>query len=115
MKDIQGVQRGKCSACECEEYRPPPTAGHLRCEYCNHTPAEHLKMVELGACKQCGEDNCDKYVSEDPNSYTECQYCGCGASQHVGADACEFWICLSLFCLTMLGVNPRVDEIFGIS
>ena len=103
MKDIQGVQRGKCTGCECEEYRPPPTAGHLRCEYCNHTPAEHLKMVELGACKQCGKDNCDKYVSEDPNSYTECQYCGCAASQHVGADACEFWTSQAIFffCLTM--------------
>jgi len=44
-------------------------------------------MVDLGACNKCGKDNCDKYVSEDPNSYTDCQYCGCGANHHEGADA----------------------------
>ncbi|XP_064399770.1 uncharacterized protein LOC135346165 [Halichondria panicea] len=26
MKDIQGVQRGKCNTCECEEYRTSPAA-----------------------------------------------------------------------------------------
>ena len=90
MKDVQGIQRGKCNTCECEEYRSPSIPGQLRCEYCNHTPAEHVRIVELGACKQCGEDNCDKYVSDEPNSYTDCQYCGCSANQHEGSDACEF-------------------------
>jgi len=89
MKDIQGIQRGKCNSCECEEYRAPSAPGVLRCEYCNHTPGEHVRMVELGACTKCGKDNCDKYVSEDPNSYTDCQYCGCGASHHEGAAACK--------------------------
>jgi len=89
MKDIQGIQRGKCNSCECEEYRAPSASGVLRCEYCNHTPGEHVRMVDLGACNKCGKDNCDKYVSEDPNSYTDCQYCGCGANHHEGADACK--------------------------
>lgn len=87
MKDIQGVQRGKCNSCECEEFRASPNPQYIRCEYCNHTPGEHVKIVELGACQKCGQDNCDKYVSEDPNSYTDCQYCGCSASCHAGADA----------------------------
>ena len=93
MKDIQGIQRGKCNSCECEEYRAPVESGRLRCEYCNHTPGEHVKIIELGACRSCGQDDCDKYVSEDPNSYTDCQYCGCSANSHAGAEACELITC----------------------
>ena len=96
MKDIQGIQRGECNKCECDcdEYRSPPpdkdTGKHvkLRCEYCDHTPVDHVKIIQLGGCNKCGEDNCDKYESEDPNSYTECQYCGCGAEHHAGAEKC---------------------------
>lgn len=88
MKDVQGIQRGKCkdTSCECEEYRTSPQAQDLRCEYCNHTPVEHVRIIELGACKICGKDECDKYQSDDPNSYTDCGYCGCGANQHAGAE-----------------------------
>ena len=87
MKDIQGVQRGKCNTCECEEYRTSPTQpGQLRCEYCNHTPGEHVRIIALGACSKCGKDECNKYQSEDPNSYTDCEYCGCPAHTHAGAD-----------------------------
>lgn len=101
MKDIQGIQRGKCNSCECEEYRAPAAPGQLRCEYCNHTPGEHVRMVELGACTKCGKDNCDKYVSEDPNSYTDCQYCGCGANHHEGAAACKLNSAQPLRCWHM--------------
>ena len=97
MKDIQGIQRGKCNSagCECEEYRTVSSSsggggGKLRCEYCNHTPVDHVKIIELGACSKCkasGED-CDKYESDDPNSYTDCAYCGCGANHHAGAEKC---------------------------
>ncbi len=83
MKDIQGINRGKCNECECEEYRAPPEPGRLRCEYCNHTPADHVRIVALGACK-CGK--CDTYISDKPNEYTECQYCDCDASEHAGAE-----------------------------
>ena len=93
MKDIQGVNRGKCNLCDCIEYMSPTESGHLRCEYCNHTPAEHVKIVELGACKRCGQGDCTKYESEDPNSYSECQYCGCSASAHEGAEVCELTDC----------------------
>ena len=92
MKDIQGILRGKCNHCECEEYRAPPadsTAGRLRCEYCNHTPGEHVRIIPLGACSNCEPDNCTKYEPEDPNSYSDCQYCGCAAVHHAGADKCE--------------------------
>ena len=88
MKDVQGVQRGSCNSCECIEYRAPEESGRFRCDYCNHTPAEHVRIVELGGCKKSDCD-CDKYASEDPNSYTDCQYCGCPASQHEGAQARE--------------------------
>ena len=98
MKDVQGIQRGKCNTCDCEEYRSPPIPGQLRCEYCDHTPAEHVRIVELGACKQCGEDDCDKYVSDEPNSYSDCQYCGCSANQHEGSDACKFLTSQAFFC-----------------
>ena len=101
MKDIQGVQRGKCNSpdCECEEYRTASSDGRaiggdstsrkLRCEYCDHTPVQHVKIIELGECKTCGKDGYDKYEFEDPNSYSDCAYCGCGASQHAGGDTCE--------------------------
>lgn len=101
MKDIQGVQRGKCNSCECIEYRAPEEKSKFRCEYCNHTPTDHVQIVELGACKK-DDCDCDQYSSEDPNSYTECQYCGCPASQHEGAQARKsvFWGCAPLLpCL----------------
>lgn len=89
MKDIQGIQRGACNKCECEEYRCPPQEGaRLRCEYCDHTPVDHVRMITLGACKLCGDDCCEKYESETPNKYTDCQYCGCGAQHHEGAEKC---------------------------
>ena len=88
MKDVQGIKRGKCNACECEEYRTPPSdsPSKFRCEYCNHTPVEHVKIIKLGKCK-CGD--CEKYQSEEENSYTECGYCGCEASDHAGAEKCK--------------------------
>ncbi|CAI8018715.1 hypothetical protein GBAR_LOCUS11342 [Geodia barretti] len=86
MKDVQGIERGKCNSCECIEYRPPPESGKLSCEYCGHRPTEHVRIVELGRCRTKGCD-CDKYTSEVPNSYSECEYCGCSASTHEGADA----------------------------
>ena len=68
------------------------SGGKLRCEYCNHTPVEHVKIIQLGACSKCkasGED-CEKYQSDDPNSYTDCAYCGCSASYHAGAEKCMY-------------------------
>lgn len=95
MKDIQGVQRGKCNKCECEEYMCPPPgdkssggAVRLRCEYCDHTPVDHVKIIPLGLCGKCGQDGCDKYESESPNYYSDCQYCGCAAQYHAGAEKC---------------------------
>lgn len=97
MKDVQGINRGKCNQCECDEYRQPPpeqdssSVQHLRlrCEYCNHTPVEHVRLIELGGCTSCGPDNCDKYESEEKNSYTACGYCGCPAKCHSGAEKCK--------------------------
>ena len=88
MKDVQGIQRGKCNLCECIEYRAPEDGGKCCCDYCGHRPVEHVRIVELGACRAKGCD-CDTYSPEDPNSYSDCQYCGCSASLHKGAEACE--------------------------
>ena len=95
MKDIQGINRGKCNCCECDEYRHPPPEDSsdvqylkLRCEYCNHTPVEHVRLIELGACMKCGADNCEEYESDEKNCYTVCGYCGCPAACHSGAEKC---------------------------
>ena len=86
-KDIQGVMRGKCNACsECEEYLAPVKDGGARCDYCNHTPTEHVKLIKLGACEQCGD--CEEYMSEKQNCYTKCEYCGCSAIKHKGSEHC---------------------------
>ncbi len=92
MKDVQGIQRGRCNAacCECEEYRTSSQSSLVRCEYCNHTPVDHVRIIVLGACSSCGKDDCNEYQSEDPNSYTDCEYCGCPAQMHSGADKREF-------------------------
>lgn len=86
MKDVQGIQRGKCNHCECIEYRAPGGSGKCACDYCGHRPVDHVRIVELKECtgKDC---DCDKYSSEDPNSYSDCQYCGCSANMHVGSEA----------------------------
>lgn len=87
-KDKQGVERGKCNTCdECDEYTPPKTGA--RCDYCNHTPVDHVKIIKLGSCKKC---ECQEYESGSKNSYTDCQYCECMASDHAGAEKREYCI-----------------------
>ena len=90
MKDVYGDQRGKCNSCSCREYLAPSEPEHHRCEFCNHTPNEHVKIIDLGPCEKCGQGGCDAYESEDPNSYTDCQYCGCPAQHHEGAEDCKY-------------------------
>ena len=94
MKDKQGINRGKCNSCECEEYiapgqNSPEKPRKIRCDYCNHTPVEHVKIIALGKCSICAPGNCDKYESEDPNSYTNCSYCDCPPNAHAGAEKCK--------------------------
>ena len=87
MKDIQGIQRGKCNNCECSENRTVEGgSGGLACEYCGHRPVDHVRIMPLGRCRNKDCD-CDKYTSDDPNSYSDCEYCGCKPSFHEGADA----------------------------
>ena len=88
MKDKQGISRGKCTTpgCECSEYTAPQDTKGVRCDYCDHVPVKHLKIIKLGACS-CGE--CDNYESEDPWSYTKCGYCDCPAQRHKGAEQCN--------------------------
>ena len=89
MKDRQGIVRGKCIApqCECSEYMAPQDSRGARCEYCDHVPVKHVKIIELGACMKCKE--CDKYETEEPGSYSDCGYCECPAQYHQGAEKCK--------------------------
>ena len=83
MKDVCGVERGKCTACKCKAFTCM-TPGGVRCEYCDHTPGQHVKIVELGEClsPRCSGGNCMKYMSESRAENSTCLYCGCEASDH---------------------------------
>lgn len=86
MKDKQGITRGKCIVvdCECTEYVKSQDSGGVRCDYCDHVPVKHVKMIKLGACTNCKE--CPSYESEDSGSYSDCAYCDCPAQFHKDAD-----------------------------
>ena len=86
MKDKQGVTRGKCTIyeCECTEYLKPQDSSGVRCDYCDHAPAKHVKTIKLGACTKCKD--CPSYDSEDSGSYPDCAYCDCPAQRHENAD-----------------------------
>ena len=89
MKDKQGVARGKCtiSECECTDYVKSKDSTGVRCDYCDHAPAKHLKAIILGACTNCGECLC--YEPEDNGYYDNCEYCDCPAQHHENADKCK--------------------------
>ena len=92
MKDVQGTLRGKCDqpGCNCKGYRRALLHNHqLRCEYCDHTPAQHVTIIELGKCRECGKCDKYKYDSEEPCSDADCIICGCRAVHHVGAEECK--------------------------
>lgn len=42
--DPRGVQRGKCSGCDCEQYEFEITSGRAACSYCNCPPTAHEKL-----------------------------------------------------------------------
>jgi len=53
MKDRQGVNRGACTApeCECDEYALP-SSGHS-CDYCGCVPVRHAKIeTDISALEQ---------------------------------------------------------------
>ena len=89
MKDVQGEMRGKCNKCECKEFMS--AEGRVRCEYCDHSPADHVRIIELGKClsPQCNGVNCKKYMPENDTEYSNCQYCECESKYHEGADQRE--------------------------
>ena len=85
MKDVHGIERGKCTQCECNEFTCE-TPGRVRCEYCDHPPGRHVRIVELGEClnPECIESggNCRKYEAEGIYAGSSCAYCGCEARSH---------------------------------
>ena len=109
MKDRQGIIRGKCTTlgCECSEYMTPQDSNSARCEYCDHVPVKHVKMIKLGACLKCKE--CDEYATEEPGSYSNCGYCECPAQHHQGAEKCNkrhICICIFVFYFNVV-FSPR--------
>lgn len=42
-KDKRGIKRGHCTECECEEYE----SSAIRCDYCGHTPVNHVPLDPL--------------------------------------------------------------------
>eukprot|EP00731_Ephydatia_muelleri_P002148 Em0001g2148a len=82
--DVQGTVRGKCNKCsECKVFMVT-SKGQIRCEYCDHTPTDHVRIIKLGACTSCND--CKEYMPESPTEYSDCQYCGCSSACHKGAD-----------------------------
>lgn len=115
MKDRQGIIRGKCTApeCECREYMTPVNSNGARCDYCDHVPVKHVKMITLGACLKCKE--CDKYETEEPGSYSNCGYCECPAQYHQGAEKCNndtyVYVRIIVFYLnTVFSPRPAVTQ-----
>lgn len=84
MKDVQGVERGRCTACDCKGFICE-TPKAVKCEYCDHAPGQHVR-IELGECtnKLCVGGNCKKYMTEGSTTTetSACAYCGCEASDH---------------------------------
>ena len=111
MKDVQGSLRGKCNqpGCDCKGYEIPGRyTHHRRCEYCDHTPTQHVKIIELGECQEC---DCEKYEPEDPCSYTGCAFCGCSATRHSGAEECKSWlfrICVTSYRTRVMYVQEEI-------
>lgn len=79
MKDAQGFWRGRCSktGCPCS-YFMSEDAACSDCDYCEHSPSEH---VVLGACTSCSQNECAAY-EEDEGDEGSCSYCGCTPADH---------------------------------
>ena len=51
--DKRGVLRGPCTACqECEEF----TSNSILCEYCGHTPVQHVNLEPAAKRQKLIED-----------------------------------------------------------
>ena len=48
-KDKRGVERGRCTTCDCEEYEVIESH-HILCDYCGHPPMVHLKGNSADLC-----------------------------------------------------------------
>lgn len=109
MKDKQAINRGNCTVpdCECTEYMKPQDTG-VRCDYCDHAPVKHVKIIELGACTKC--DECPSYESENAGSYSDCEYCECPAKCHEGGDKRNEIIHCTLFILSFVNSVPQATQ-----
>ena len=53
--DSRGVERGKCTKCDCEEYEAKD--GHNECGYCGCSPTQHERSrSESSKCQDTAEE-----------------------------------------------------------
>ena len=89
--DVQGTVRGKCNKCsECKVFTVT-SKGQVRCEYCDHVPTDHVRIIKLGACTHCND--CKEYMPESTTEYSKCMYCDCLSMDHKGADERKSFVC----------------------
>ena len=62
MKDKQGILRGRCTVCNCTEYITPKDK--LRCRTCNHVPAKHEDVGQIGQIHDVNDSLCSNYEDE---------------------------------------------------
>ena len=61
--DKRGISRGQCSLCDCDEFE----SSGVRCDYCGHTPVDHLPLEQSKNAAEMGvlyndPDNTDDEV-----------------------------------------------------
>ena len=77
-KDKQGHWRGKCTvqSCDCGSFLVED-ATKVRCDYCDHVPVKHVKVLRSCTSEQCG---CQSYDEDDEEG--TCSYCGDSIKDH---------------------------------
>jgi len=71
MKDMRGVERGKCTSCnECDEF-----AGQLRCDYCDCVAVKHVRVMDsyekIQESKRAKVDSHENVMQREATKVTE--------------------------------------------
>ena len=63
-KDKQGVSRGRCNECDCEEFEVEDMK-NIKCDYCGHPPGQHeimKKPFKADTCKNISNKTIENVV-----------------------------------------------------
>ena len=115
MKDKRGVQRGKCSLCECEEFVLDSTT--ISCGECGHPPTKHQNLDKTIATSKVEGDSEDlktptlpklkpleRGINEDSqDTSNKCLYLGCTADSTFDINTGES----SIYCETHKDVQTQ--------